>query len=113
MNFDKGVISSKVMEFLEINLTLEEDKKNFARLLKGNKLLYKEANSFIETLLKAITIEDGKEDTPFVLRKVQDESIAVKKLSSINDSVKAWNLAPHSQKMQTNIHGAKKPLNNL
>ena len=45
MNFDKSIISSKVMEFLEINLTQDEDKKNFARLLKGNKLLYKEANS--------------------------------------------------------------------
>ena len=38
MNFDKTAISSKVMEFLEINLTEEEDKKNFARLLRGNKL---------------------------------------------------------------------------
>ena len=47
INFDKTEISSKVMEFLEINLTQEEDKKSFARLLKGNKLLYKEANAFI------------------------------------------------------------------
>ena len=67
MNFDKTTISSKVMEFLEINLIQEEDKKNFARLLKGNKLLYKEANSFIETLLRALTIEDGKADTTYAV----------------------------------------------
>ena len=66
MNFDKSIISSKVMEFLEINLTQDEDKFFFARLLKGNKLLYKEANSFIETLLRALTIVDGKEDLPFL-----------------------------------------------
>ena len=47
INFDKTEISSKVMEFLEINLTQEEDKKSFARLLKENKLLYKEANAYI------------------------------------------------------------------
>ena len=51
------------MEFLETNLQQEEDKKSFARILKGNKLLYKEANAFIETLLKALTIEDGRVDT--------------------------------------------------
>ena len=39
LNFDKPAISHKVMEFLEINLNQEEDKKSFARLLKGNKLL--------------------------------------------------------------------------
>ena len=77
MNFDKTTISSKVMEFLEINLTGEEDKKSFSRLLTVNKLLYKEANAFIETLLKALTIEDGKEDTPFLPRKITDENIYV------------------------------------
>ena len=66
MNFDKQAISSKVMEFLEINLNQEEDKKSFARLLRGNKLLYKEATAFIETLLRAFTIEDGKEDIPYI-----------------------------------------------
>ena len=81
MNFDKNVIRSKVMEFLEINLTQEEDKNNFARLLKGNKLLYKEANSFIETLLKAFTIVDGKEDTPFVPRKVLNSKFLNKNVS--------------------------------
>ena len=74
MNFDKTEISTKVMEFLEINLTQEEDKKNFARLLRGKKLLYKEANSFIETLLKALTIEDGKEDTSFVPRTITEKT---------------------------------------
>ena len=71
MNFDKAAISSKVMEFLEISLTHEEDKKSFARLLKGNKLLYKEANAFIETLLRALTIKDGKEDIPFIPKKAE------------------------------------------
>ena len=32
MNFEKTEISSKVIEFLEINLTQEEDKKSFASL---------------------------------------------------------------------------------
>ena len=75
LNFDKDAVSTKVMEFLEINLTNEEDKKSFSRLLKGNKLLYKEANAFIDTLLRALTIEDGKDDIPFVPRKVLDETI--------------------------------------
>ena len=49
MNFNtKTTISSKVMEFLEINIEYDEDKKNFARLLKGNKLPYMEANAFIK-----------------------------------------------------------------
>ena len=85
MNFDKNIISSKVMEFLEINLNQEEDKKNFARLLKGNKLLYKEANSFIETLLKALTIVDGKDDIPFIPRKAQDETSAITEGEDISD----------------------------
>ena len=54
MNFDKAAISTKVMELLEINLNQEEDKKTFARLLKGNKLNYNEANAFIETILRAL-----------------------------------------------------------
>ena len=33
-----------------------------ARITKGLKLPYTEANAFIETLLKALTIEDGKAD---------------------------------------------------
>ena len=40
MTFEKKEISMKVMEFLETNLNEEEDKKSFARLLKGNKLLF-------------------------------------------------------------------------
>ena len=75
MNFDKTEISAKVMEFLEINLNQEEDKKSFARLLKGNKLLYKEADAFIDTLLKALTIMDGKEDVPFVPKKDKTEEL--------------------------------------
>ena len=80
MNFDKLAISSKVMEFLEININQEEDKKNFARLLKGNKLNYNDANAFIVTILRALTIEDGKEDIPFVPRKVQEESATDEKI---------------------------------
>ena len=49
LNFDKAAISSKVMEFLEININQDEDKKSFARLLKVNKLLYKEA--IVSTIL--------------------------------------------------------------
>ena len=44
-NFDKQHISEKVMNFLEININDEEAKKNFARLSKGLKLPYKEANA--------------------------------------------------------------------
>ena len=54
------------MEFIEANLKNEEDKQSFARLLKGNKLGYKEANSFIETLLRSLTIADGTEDVAFI-----------------------------------------------
>ena len=49
LNFDKAAISSKVMEFLEININQDEDKQSFARLLKVNKLLYKEA--IVSTIL--------------------------------------------------------------
>ena len=62
------------MKQIFVHLTQEEDKKNFARLLRGKKLLYKEANSFIETLLKALTIEDGKEDTSFVPRTITEKT---------------------------------------
>lgn len=73
MDFDKKETSSKVMEFLKINLKEDEDKKSFSRLLRGNKLLYKEANDFIETLLRALVINDGKEDPPFVPRKYTED----------------------------------------
>ena len=43
--------------------------------------MYKEANSFIETLLKALTIVDGKEDTPFVPRKVLNSKFLNKNVS--------------------------------
>ena len=40
MNFEKPTISTKVMDFLEANLKQDEDKKSFARLQKGNKLIF-------------------------------------------------------------------------
>ena len=73
LNFDKTQISLKVLEFLETNLNAEEDKKSFARIMKGNKLQYKEANAFLDTLLRALTIEDGMEDIPFVVTKISDD----------------------------------------
>ena len=72
LNFDKPHVSEKVFNFLEININEENAKKNLARLAKGQKLLYKEANEFIHTLLKALTIEDGKEDLPFVPSKINE-----------------------------------------
>ena len=73
LNFDKPHISEKVINFLEININEEEAKANMARLTKGLKLQYKEANAFIETLLKALTIEDGKSDSPFVPKKPTED----------------------------------------
>ena len=70
LNFDKPHISEKVLNFLEINIDEEEARKNLARLTKGQ---YKEANAFIDTLLKALSIEDGKEDIPFVPKKTSEE----------------------------------------
>ena len=55
-------ISVKVFNFLEQNIKEDEARTNLARLTKGLKLQYKEANAFIETLLKALTMEDGDED---------------------------------------------------
>ena len=76
MNFNKPIISKNVMEFLEANLKHEDDKTSFTRLLKGNKLLYKEANSFIETLLRSITIADGTENVAFVpVNKIPEDHL--------------------------------------
>ena len=95
LNFDKKDISAKVMEFLEINIDQEDDKKSFARILKGNKLYYKEANLFIETLLRALTIEDGKEDKPFSPRKASDEGLGDDPtLSQLNKMNEASNNLP-------------------
>ena len=44
-----------------------------SRLNKGLKLQYKDANAFIEMILKALTIEDGKEDVPFIPNKITEE----------------------------------------
>ena len=76
LNFDKSHISAKVFNFLDLNIKEEEAKMNMARLKKGLKLQYKEANAFIETLLRALTLEDGEEDIPFVTKKseFEDES---------------------------------------
>ena len=51
LNFDKPHISEKVLNFLEININEEEARKNLARLTKGLKLQYKEANAFILTVV--------------------------------------------------------------
>ena len=74
MNFNKPHISAKVFNFLELNLKDEEAKKNLARLTKGLKLQYKEANAFIDTLLNAITMNDGEEDVPFIIKKIAEEN---------------------------------------
>ena len=37
--------------------------KSGSKILKGNKLQYMEANSFIQPLLAAMSIEDGDEET--------------------------------------------------
>ena len=47
---------------MDANVTKEEDMKSLARLVKGNKLQYKDANSLVECILKAIVIDDGSED---------------------------------------------------
>ena len=44
------------LNLLKKNLPNEEDKKSAAKFLKGNKLQYMEANTFIEALLSAMAI---------------------------------------------------------
>ena len=73
LNFEKPHISTKVFNFLEHNFKDDEAKKNLARLSKGLKLPYKEANAFIDSLLCAISLEDGEEDIPFIPKKSGDE----------------------------------------
>ena len=64
-NFKKSFVSSKVIKFLEENDSNEDDKKSLAKLAKGKKLPYKEANSLLISILKAIVIEDGEEDVAY------------------------------------------------
>ena len=73
LNFNKPHISAKVFNFLELNLKDDEAKKNLARLTKGLKLQYKEANAFIDTLLYALTMNDGEVDTPFIIKKSNED----------------------------------------
>ena len=47
LSFTKTKISVKVIKMFETKILNEEDKKCLARILKGNKLSYKEANSFM------------------------------------------------------------------
>ena len=47
-------------------------------------LQYKDANAFIELILKALTIEDGKDDIPFVCKKITEEE-KVKEKETIAD----------------------------
>ena len=63
-NFNKAFISSKVITFLEENITNDEDKKSLAKLKGNKKLPYKEANSLLQSILRAIVIEDGEEEVP-------------------------------------------------
>ena len=45
LNFAKDKISKQVCEYIEANIDGEEEKKSMNRILKGNKVQYKEANN--------------------------------------------------------------------
>ena len=62
-----------MIKFLDSNISDEGIKKSLARISKGNKLQYMEANVIVELLLKAMTIEDGEEDVPIVTKKSNDK----------------------------------------
>ena len=64
------------------NIKKEEAKGNLARLTKGLKLQYKEANAFIDMLLKALTIEDGEEDIPFIIKKNSEKEFTDESFNS-------------------------------
>ena len=99
-NFDKPHINEKVINFLEINIHEEDAKKNLARITKGLTLQYKEANAFIEILLKALTIEDGKPDNPLVPKKINDEEKEIIRASAIR--VTARSCHHHSISLNVN-----------
>ena len=69
LNFNKGFISEKVINFLDQNILDESIKKSLARIFKGNKLQYMEANVLIDLLLKALIIEDGEEEIPITIKR--------------------------------------------
>ena len=85
LNFEKPHISVKVFNFLEQNIKEDEARNNLMRLTKGLKLQYKEANACIETLLKALTMEDGAEDIPFVIKKNGDDDLGDESLNSVTN----------------------------
>ena len=67
LNFDKAnkkLISQNLVKLFESNLKNEEDRNSATRILKGKKLQYMEANSFIQALLSVLSIEDGEDDHP-------------------------------------------------
>ena len=72
LNFNKSEISLKVTKFLAANLPNDEDKKSILRIEKCNKLNYMDANSLIQAILKAFTIDDGEEDIPIGTQKVNE-----------------------------------------
>ena len=82
LNFNKASISEKVIKFLDSDISDEGIKKSLARISKGNKLQYMEANVIVELLLKAIEMLPVKSFSE------------LSKNAFINDGIKAWNLAP-------------------
>ena len=73
LNFDKNFISEKVIKFLESNTSDDGIKNSLKRICQGKKLQYMEANVVVDMLLKALTIEDGKEDVPISNKKSNEE----------------------------------------
>jgi hypothetical protein len=70
INFDEQEISSNVTKFLAANLPNVEDRNSIRRIEKLYKLNYTEANSLIQAILKALTIEDGEEENFIGKKKV-------------------------------------------
>lgn len=65
-NSEKKFIGSKVIQFLDENITNEEVKIILGKLASGRykKLTYKEANALLECILTAIVIDEGEEEIP-------------------------------------------------
>ena len=74
LDFNKTQKSTKVLKFLkflEANIPKEQDEaiKSVVRLLKGNKVQYKEANELLDIILGAIIFNDREEDELIVEEK--------------------------------------------
>ena len=70
LNFEKNKISRNVCTFIELNIKGDEEKRSLQRIVKGNKVQYKEANNLLHAIISAISINDDEEDV--TIKKIPD-----------------------------------------